>query len=68
MGFQMSEFIVGQQVKLASGGAKMTIEALDEDSAECVWLDDSNLCQRGTFMFTSLRSAEPNVWMLPSGS
>lgn len=40
---------VGSVVRLKSGGDWMTVEAMSEASADCVWFDNKHQLQRNTF-------------------
>jgi len=51
----MSEdFVVGDVVRLKSGGESMTIEEIDGDDISCVWFEKKNL-QRQTFGSATLK-------------
>lgn len=46
-------FKIGDTVQLKSGGEVMTIEEIDEDSANCVWFVNQKV-ERGTFYLDTL--------------
>lgn len=53
------QFEVGDMVKLKSGGEKMTIEEIEDDSyVSCVWFEGSQV-QRGTFAAATLQKYKP---------
>jgi uncharacterized protein YodC (DUF2158 family) len=35
----MTDFAIGEVVKLKSGGHEMTVQEITEDSAKCIWSD-----------------------------
>jgi uncharacterized protein YodC (DUF2158 family) len=52
-----TEFAIGDEVFLKSGGEKMTIEEIDGTMASCVWFDKSKKVERNTFHTATLKKA-----------
>ena len=52
-----TDFAVGDEVFLKSGGEKMTIEEIEETSVSCVWFDKSKKVERNTFPAATLKKA-----------
>lgn len=48
-----SEFMVGDVVRLRSGGKRMTIEQIDGDQVACAWFEGETL-ERATFIAGAL--------------
>lgn len=53
------EIKIGDVIRLKSGGPRMTVSEVDEDSGGtmsvwCEWFDEKNVAQRGTFSLTSV--------------
>ena len=49
-----STLIIGDVVRLKSGGMPMTVEYANEGETKCIWFDAQNQCQRGGFRTGSL--------------
>lgn len=60
----MSNFVVGDEVFLKSGGEKMTVEEVDGDSISCVWFDKAKKIDRNTFPAATLKKAATQEEML----
>ena len=52
-----SEFKIGDEVYLKSGGERMTVEEVDGESISYVWFDRSKAPTRDTFPAGTLRKA-----------
>jgi uncharacterized protein YodC (DUF2158 family) len=49
----MTDFAIGDVVKLKSGGHEMTVQEITEDSAKCIWSDGKQV-RSGSFHRTLL--------------
>ena len=52
-----TDFAIGDEVFLKSGGEKMTIEKIDGTMASCVWFDKSKKVERNNFHTATLKKA-----------
>jgi uncharacterized protein YodC (DUF2158 family) len=50
-------FTAGMNVRLNTGGPRMTIEAVDGDSVNCVWFDKATL-RKATFLACMIEDAD----------
>jgi len=52
-----TNFVVGDEVFLKSGGEKMTVEEIEDTSISCVWFDKSKKVERNIFPAATLKKA-----------
>ena len=59
-------FVVGDVVKLKSGGPEMTVDVVNGSDIRCTWFDGLE-AKRFVFQARMLEKVEPVVWREPEG-